>query len=120
VRAAASLWSPVAAGRSPEGIDELLACFIPRPRSRLKADRAQTLAVVASDVDDRWLLHIGPDGPQTEPQADTAADCTITGRAEDLYLLLWSRTDANRAAVRVEGDDTVFALFGDVVHIRWS
>src|SRR5205823_6038165 len=94
--AAAAGVTPIAAELAIDGIDELLTCFVPRPRSRLKADPARSLRIVASDVDDSWLITIGANGPVTARRVTTTGDATVTGRAEDLYLTLWSRTAVER------------------------
>lgn len=119
-QAAGSGVTPIDAGLAADGIDELLSCFITRRGSRLNSEIAQTLAVVASDVDDRWLVTITPDAPTTERHADGTAACAITGRAEDLYLTLWSRASGDESAIELRGDASVIGLFADAVHIRWS
>jgi uncharacterized protein (TIGR03083 family) len=118
--AASSAVTPIDPALAADGVDELLACFITRRGSKLRAERGQTLAVQATDVDDRWVVAIGPDEPVTERHSEAAADCTIAGRAQDLYLTLWSRAVASDAGVSVAGDEAVFALFCDAVHVRWQ
>lgn len=54
-----------------DGIDELLGGFLTRPRSRLRCDTEAVLVVRPVDLPD-WEL---------------------TGRAVELYLRLWNRTD---------------------------
>ena len=46
------------------------------------------------------------------------ADCSISGRASDVYLALWNRQDVS--ALTVEGDRAVLDAFRDNVKIRWS
>src|SRR6516225_5290424 len=41
-----------------DGVDELLSCFLPRPRSRLRSDPPTTLRVTCADLDAGWLLQI--------------------------------------------------------------
>jgi uncharacterized protein (TIGR03083 family) len=112
--------SAVPADLAADGVDELLSCFVPRSRTRLRSDAEQTLAVVAGDVGEAWVLTIGPEGVTTQRASDagSAADCTVAGSAEDLYLALWNRAVAG--GLDVAGDPTVFGLFADAVHIRWS
>jgi uncharacterized protein (TIGR03083 family) len=119
----AAAW-PVTAVPAPfaaDGIDELLAAFITRPHGRLRSDPPVTLRVRCTDAPAEWLVRIGPDGVTTEAgdrDAAEAADCTVTGPAEDLYLTLWNRKEASDLAV--QGDRGVLDLFLDQVHIRWS
>src|SRR4029077_8924823 len=49
----------------PDGIDELLTGFLPRPRSRLRAEEPMTIAVLPDDADQRWLVAVSPQAPVT-------------------------------------------------------
>jgi uncharacterized protein (TIGR03083 family) len=102
-----------------DGVDELLSCFLPRPRSRLRADPPTRLGVACSDTGASWLLTIGPDGVTTTPAAglDDAA-CVVRADAADLYLVLWSRRTPD--VLRADGDRRVLELFLKTVHVRWS
>jgi uncharacterized protein (TIGR03083 family) len=104
-----------------DGVDELLTCFLPRPRSRLRSDPPTTLRVSCTDPDTSWLLHIGPDGVTTTPREKAKADdgaCEIRAKAADLYLILWSRLSPD--VLEVSGDERVLRLFLEKVNIRWS
>jgi uncharacterized protein (TIGR03083 family) len=106
-----------------DGVDELLCCFITRPFSRLKASQARRLRVTCTDADGDWLVTIGPDGPPVTVAAGDAAgteaaDCLVSGRAEDLYLVLWNRRSPE--VLTVEGDAEVLDLFTDKVRVRWA
>lgn len=112
--------APFPAEFAADGVAELLECFVPRG-GRLKADPARMLRVRCSDAAADWLISIGPGRVQTTPgdgQASNAADCEITGRAEDLYLTLWNRRPPECLATA--GDGQVLDLFLDRVRIRWS
>ena len=101
----------LAAGQSPsydtdfarDGIAELFEGFFPRGyRKRLKSDTPTTIAVVTTDADDEWLVHVGPEGSTVERGAG-AADAVVRASASDLYLTLWNRRsdDAWPPAVKV-------------------
>jgi hypothetical protein len=94
-----------------DGIDELLAGFLTRPRSRLRCDEDSVLVVAPDDADDWWEVSLGPRPAvvtrhATAYDADTAADVDpdweLTGASVDLYLRLWNRTDVSD---RPETDD---------------
>jgi len=101
-----------------DGVDELLACFVPRSSTRLRAEVPTGLAVRCRDVDAAWTLHLDGDGVTTVPGAGADAACTVTGTAGDLYLALWNR--AGPAALAIEGDASVLDLFLERVNVRWS
>lgn len=99
-----------------DGVDELLSCFITRPSGSLRADPARRLRVSCTDDSGDWLVMIGPDRVVTRPATESDhADCHVTGPANDLYLALWNRQPTS--ALRVEGDASVFRLFGGLVRI---
>ena len=114
-RAVAPFPAPFAA----DGVGELLECFITRPGGRLRSDRARSLRVRCTDAPGDWLVTIGPDGVETTPaEGSTKADCVVSGGADDLYLVLWSRR--SRARLAMDGDAGVLDLFLDGVNVRWS
>ncbi len=113
--------SPIEPVFAADGVDELLVAFVPRRSTRVRADEPTTLGIACSDTDGTWLLRIDREGVTTVagPAVDVeAADCTATGRAVDLYLALWNRTDP--ALLAVEGDGRVLDDFLDSFHVRWS
>jgi uncharacterized protein (TIGR03083 family) len=103
-----------------DGVDELLACFVPRRTTTLRSESTAAMAVHCSDDNAAWLLRVDADGVTTEsgPAADGAADCSVRGAAADLYLALWNR--ASPDALVVEGDRGVLGLFLDTVQVRWA
>ena len=112
--------TPFPAGFAADGVGELLEGFVPRG-GRLKAEPARTLRVRCTDAAAEWLLSIGPDRVRTtrgDGTAIDAADCEITGTAEDLYLTLWNRRQPG--CLRMAGDGEVLDLFLNRVRIRWS
>ena len=102
-----------------DGIDELLALFVPRRSAKLRADPPVSLAVRCTDVDAWWLLRMDADGVTATAGTssdDAGAACTVSGTAGDLYLALWNRAGADDLAV--EGDRAVLAQFSEAVRIR--
>ncbi|NNC74650.1 MAG: maleylpyruvate isomerase family mycothiol-dependent enzyme [Acidimicrobiia bacterium] len=83
-----------------DGIDEILTAMAPRTHE-LPLESRVTMAIHPTDVGERWLVTLGPDGIETS-RADGRADLVLTGLASDLYLAVWNR-----------GDDTAIALTGD-------
>jgi uncharacterized protein (TIGR03083 family) len=100
-----------------DGIDELLVGFITRSGGRLKSDTPRALSVRATDTGDDWLVRISNDDVVTE-RAAGAADCTVTGRASDLHLLLWNRAGAD--PLTIDGDRSLLDLWRDSVTVRWG
>ena len=102
-----------------DGVDELLAGFVPRRSTKLRAEVPTVLAVRCGDVDAAWTLHVDGDGVRTLSGAgDGDAACTVTGTAGDLYLALWNR--AGPGALTIDGDASVLDLFLERVNVRWS
>jgi hypothetical protein len=112
---------PFAPAFAADGVDELLACFVPRRSTKLAADAPAIFAVQCTDADAAWVVSIGPEGVTTSAgpvPAGSGADCSVRGAAGDLYLALWNR--AGPEGLDVEGDVDVLRLFLDTVHVRWS
>jgi len=98
-----------------DGIDELLM-MATRPRTKLRSEEAVRLAIVCADDPAAWTLEIGPEGAQ-RMDSDHAARCTVEGRADELYRVLWNRADPH--GLTVAGDRELLALFLDRVHVLW-
>ncbi|MFB8027170.1 maleylpyruvate isomerase family mycothiol-dependent enzyme [Streptomyces sp. NPDC056465] len=104
-----------------DGIDELLAGFHARSRSRVRTDPPRTLRVRAVDTDSVWTVRLSADPPHTERGTagpDTPADCTLSGTAEDLYLTLWNRLPLS--SVDLSGDREVAGLWEANSAVVWS
>jgi uncharacterized protein (TIGR03083 family) len=101
-----------------DGIDELLTCFITRGSGTLRTEQARTLGVRCDDAEGDWLVVISDEPASTTEIGSEGPDCTLTGRAEDLYLALWSRPEPG--ALTILGDKSVLDLFLDKVNIRWT
>jgi uncharacterized protein (TIGR03083 family) len=106
-----------------DGVGELLEAFVPRG-GPLRSEQERTLRVRCADAAAAWLVSIGPDRVRTTPHSDTndggagSADCEIAGTAEDMYLTLWNRRQAD--SLQVSGDRDLLELFLNRVNIRWS
>jgi uncharacterized protein (TIGR03083 family) len=100
-----------------DGLDELIGGFMGRRGGKLFADPARSLLVAPTDSGSRWHVTIGPDGRQIGTDGDPPADCTVRGRAADLYLLLWNREPARPP--EVSGDPAVLELWHELARITW-
>jgi uncharacterized protein (TIGR03083 family) len=117
--------SPLPPAFAADGIDELLSLFVPRRSTALRADPPVMLLVRCSDIDDSWLLRLDGNGVTTtrtdngdENGEENGAACTVTGKAGDLYLALWNRSDADD--LTIAGERAVLGRFSEGVRIRWS
>jgi uncharacterized protein (TIGR03083 family) len=96
-----------------DGIDELLTGFLPRPRSRLRAEEPLTVAVLPEDADQRWLIAISNQPPVTaRGLGDEDADVVLRGSAVALYLTLWNRSD--------EISDERLELWAEGARVTWG
>ncbi|MEU3458887.1 maleylpyruvate isomerase family mycothiol-dependent enzyme [Streptomyces sp. NPDC006733] len=104
--------SPVTTAFAADGVDELLAGFHTRPRSRVRTELPRTLHVRAADAPagtGDWTVHLSQEAPRVERGAPGAADCTVSGPAADLYLALWNRGPYER--LDVSGDAELMELW---------
>ena len=109
-----------------DGVDELIVGFMPLRAAKLRADAPASLAFVCTDVDGSWVLTIGPDGAAASVGAEGAgvgevvgeADCTVSGRATDLFLALWNR--GHYDTLSIDGDRAVLDRFGDAMGLHWT
>lgn len=101
-----------------DGLDELFAGFFARRHGRLRFDPARTLAVRPADIDDGWLLTMGPERVVTERTASGDADCAVVGTASDLYLFFWNRR--GRDDLNITGDDSLLTAWAEQAHVHWS
>lgn len=99
-----------------DGVDELLVAFAQR-KEEWPAERAQTMLVHAEDTDDRWRLTLGPAGISTV-RGGGSADLTVTGKASDLYLVMWNRL--SDSTITVSGDAEMLDTWHQNLRVRWS
>ena len=100
-----------------DGIDELLRGFFTRGRCKLYDGADQTLAVVATDVGRRWVVHVG-ERLTVEPGEGTSRNdhgATISATAANLYLALWNRG----GAVDDRAGSELLERWAAVQHVRW-
>lgn len=101
-----------------DGIDELLTGFVPRRKQGVQPQRPTRLLVRPDDASLAWLLDVAPDHPATTTRItdvealDAGADVAWTGGAVELFLRLWSRTDAEPA-------DALERWWRDTVSVTW-
>lgn len=98
-----------------DGIDEVLTAMAPRT-DQLPLDSHITMAIRPTDVPERWLVTMGPDGISTLRE-DRPADLALTGLASDLYPCVWNRGDDS--AIGIDGDATVLDTWRNRHRSRW-
>jgi uncharacterized protein (TIGR03083 family) len=80
-----------------DGIDELLAGFMTRNKSRLRSESPMVVGVVAEESPTGWLVEVGPaPAVVTVVPGDEVADrcdARLEGPAVAVYLTLWNRSD---------------------------
>jgi uncharacterized protein (TIGR03083 family) len=80
-----------------DGIDELLAGFMTRNKSRLRSESPMVVGVVAEESPTGWLVEVRPaPAVVTVVPSDEVADrCDVRleGPAVAVYLTLWNRSD---------------------------
>lgn len=115
---------PVPADLAADGIDELLMGFARRSARRGPlSDPPRSLFVQLTDGY-QWVARMGPDRAEVERgwpgPAAGPADCTVTGPASGVYLLLWNRRDpGDLPAVRLTGDPDVLGHWRRGVRVTW-
>ncbi len=102
---------PVGAALAADGVDELLAGFHARDRSRVRTELPRTLRLRATDTGDVWTVRLSAAPPVTERggTASGPVDTEVSGSADRLYLLLWNRLPA--AEVTLTGDPEPLRLW---------
>ncbi|MEV4331288.1 maleylpyruvate isomerase family mycothiol-dependent enzyme [Streptomyces sp. NPDC049597] len=100
---------PFAAEFAVDGIDELLAAFHARPRSRVRTTAPRLLRVAATDTGDVWTVRLSQEPARTERGGGGPCDCELSGPADRLYLTLWNRLPLD--AVSVTGDAALARLW---------
>jgi uncharacterized protein (TIGR03083 family) len=108
--------TPVAAAFAADGIDELLYGFFARPRRNPRVDTDCTLMLRATDTNETWFVRMGPSGYLATGEAGDA-DCTVSGSANELYLLLWNRGMAED--LDLLGEPRVLDMWREGATVRW-
>lgn len=118
--------SPFPAKFAADGVDELIMGFFGRDAARLSAaeltGRRQRLQVRALDAGKAWQVELTEDGKLAAlvRRGEGGADCTLSGPAEGLYLLLWNRADPASAGVEVAGDRAVLRTWQEGMRVTWE
>ncbi|WP_030753676.1 maleylpyruvate isomerase family mycothiol-dependent enzyme [Streptomyces griseus] len=101
----------IGAAFAADGVDELLAGFHGRDRSRVRTAVPRTLRIRTTDTGDVWTVRLSAAPPVTErgTPAGDPADAELTGTAARLYLTLWNRLPAS--AVTASGDPELLRLW---------
>lgn len=100
--------TPIAAPLAVDGLDELLAVFLPRVGDQ--PDDGATVHLHATDADGEWLVtFLGT--ATTIAREHAKGDAAVRGPAADLLLASWGRVPADRLEVfgRVELYDRIRA-----------
>jgi uncharacterized protein (TIGR03083 family) len=109
--------TPVDRGFALDGIDELVAGFVPRRFMKLRSETPLSLMIAPDDSSRGWVLTI-TDQPVVVTDDAVECDCRVGGDAGDIYFALWNR--APRERLTVTGDSTVLDLFHRRIQIRWA
>ncbi|NYI07294.1 maleylpyruvate isomerase family mycothiol-dependent enzyme [Allostreptomyces psammosilenae] len=105
--------TPVPPAVALDGVDELLAGMHNLDRSQVRSQRPRLLRIHATDAPaghGDWYVRLTAEHPRTERTGDpAAAECTLSGTAEELYLTLWNRPAPGE--ITVEGDAALYELW---------
>ena len=129
--AAAAGWPNYPAEFAADGIDELLIGFYGRDAARAAAAPAphadaRALEVRAVDTGQAWHVGLSQDASRIlttargDRQDRPAPDCTVSGPASGLYLLLWNRADPATAGVVVSGEASLLDGWVSNMHVTWA
>jgi uncharacterized protein (TIGR03083 family) len=99
-----------------DGIDEALDVLAPRAFSNGVPGLSASLHLAAIDVNEQWTATLTPDSIAVGhgPSGARTADVVLRGKASELLLVLYNRTDLD--AVDVSGDDRVLTAWREEVH----
>ena len=105
-----------------DGIDELIMGFFGRGAAESESEPGPALQVEAADTGAKWLVTLTADRSRAARVRRGAgvADCTVTGAASDLYLLLWNRAGLGGDGIAVSGDPGVLRSWQTAMQVRWG
>lgn len=111
-----------------DGVDELLAGFHARTRSKVRSPEPLVWRVRATDMDGAvWTVRLSPEPPVTVRDGADAGvgkgagdvaddvDCELSGKAAEVYLSLWNRLPFPE----VIGDRSVTDLWRRTSAVTW-
>jgi uncharacterized protein (TIGR03083 family) len=119
---AAGQATPFPADFAADGIDELIMGIFGRGAAGTMPG-SFTLGVDAADLNENWVVgnvRSGTKAASVPLGGVSETDCTVTGPASALYLLLWNRATAADGGVAVTGDPDVLRLWQAEMQVRWS
>lgn len=127
----AAAWPDYSAEFAADGIDELLIGFFGRDGTKAGAGTApagdsRVLEARAIDTGQAWHVRLSRDASRIlatgsgSRQDGPPADCTVSGPASGLYLLLWNRADPVRADVVVSGEANLLNGWTSNMHVTWA
>jgi uncharacterized protein (TIGR03083 family) len=97
-----------------DGVDELLAGFVPRPRQELRSATPLTVVAEATDTGHTWTMRVTDEPVVTTRDRAPDPDVVLTGTAAQLYLGLWNRGDELSAT-----DPAFLARWRERVRVSW-
>lgn len=98
-----------------DGIDELLAGFFTRGRSKLFDGEAFTIQVSPDDSDRQWHIRVG-ETLTVSAESTPSPRLSIGGTAVSIYLGLWNRSDE----LTLTGEATLMDRWRSTQRVRWS
>jgi len=90
------------------------------------AGHGRVLAVRAVDTRQAWYVRLSADASRAlavgrgDSPEGLAVDCTVSGPASGIYLLLWNRADLLAADVAVSGEAGVLADWVSNMRVTWA
>jgi uncharacterized protein (TIGR03083 family) len=108
--------TPFSPGFAADGIEEFLFGFLGRQGQEVRCDPARTLHLHATDVEREWLVRL--DSSLEVRREHGAADCSVSGPASDLHLLIWNRRGPD--GLDVDGDRSLLGFWQETVQVHWS
>ena len=94
-QAAAGEPDPIVSWLAADGVEEVMAMWLPARRGRAKEAITGTAHLHVSDAADgqpsEWFLEFGPSGSMNYRHAHEKGDAVIRGTASDILLTLWGR-----------------------------
>lgn len=119
-QSAAGAITPIESEQAADGIDEFLTGFAAR-RRRWPWDEPRRLELRAVDAAREWRVQIGPERVEVVASPDGwVSDCSVTGTASDLLLLLWNRVAAHELDIPPDGDPELLATWREMVLVQWT
>lgn len=101
-----------------DGIDELVVGFGGRGRADSGVARRLTVALRATDTGDEWEVVL-EGGTMSTRRGAGPADCSLSGPASELYLLVWNRAEVGDTSLRLDGDEAGARAWRRAMRVTW-